>query len=1014
MTPPGGAWNEAGQSEDPTVTLLGQIGYSYAPPESLESERESLRDVVLVERLRSALKKLNPWISADNLHKAIRAVTNVQAASLVEANEKLYTSLSYGISLEQDLGEGRKSQNVRFFDFDSPTNNEFLVTRQFKVLGAKKHIIPDVVCFVNGIPLAVIECKSPSLGDGWKHEAIDQLDRYQELSEKYKELGAPRMFQSVQLNIATCGQDAVYGTVGTPARFYLRWKQPYPMTTADVAQLVGKTEPSPQDVAIAGLLSPENLLDIVRNFVVFERDVTSGRVIKKVPRYQQFSTVNKALARAAQGKEHGKTAEERGGVVWHTQGSGKSLTMLWLAIKLRRDPTHENPTLVIVTDRRDLDRQITGVFQNCGFPNPERAGSVKDLRGLLSGPSGKTVLTTVQKFQEAGGIAAGGRRVKKVHHPVLSEASNIFVMTDEAHRTQYGSLGANLRAALPNAVFFGFTGTPIDKKDRSTISTFGPYIDQYTIEQAVADEATVPIFYEGRLANLHIIGQSLDKLFDHVFKDRTDEERAAIKKKYANEQAIAEAPRRIEAICLDLIEHYTSYIEPGGFKAQIVTPSRRAAVAYKDTLDRLNGPLSAVVMSDSNKDDADLAAHHTTTDDRKELVRRFLDRDNPLKILIVCDMLLTGFDAPIEQVMYLDSPLREHTLLQAIARVNRTADHKDYGLIVDYWGVSKALQEALAIFSPGDIQGAMEPKADELPRLQARHAAALRFFNDVKNKGDLEQCVAVLEPEDVRAEFQIAFRRFSQSMDMLLPAPAALDYSADLGWLGKIRQAAKARYRDETLDISDCGDKVRKLIEEAIVADGVQVLIKEVNLFGGELEEKLAALKSDKAKASEMEHAIRHEIHVRLEEDPTYYESLRERLTKIIEDRKAQRVDEAEQLSLLKSLVEDVRGHEKAAESEGFSETGFAIYGLLRGAAANQIGEGTPAYGGDQVREIAVGIEQAVEPFVALVDWTAKSDVQREMRRQIKRRLPGDAYSREEQERLAAALIDLLRVRKGR
>ncbi|MBY0401927.1 type I restriction endonuclease subunit R [Myxococcota bacterium] len=1003
-----------GQSEAPAVELLKRLGYVYASPESLEDERETLRQVVLVARLESVLKRLNPWISDDNLHKAVRAVTNVPAASLIEANEKLYTALTYGIALEQDLGDGRKSQQVRFFDFEAPDRNDFLVTRQYKVKGAKKHILPDVVCFVNGIPLAVIECKSPGLGEGWKAEAIDQFDRYQEGSEKYKELGAPLLFQSVQLNIATCGQDAVYGTVATPARFYARWKEPYPMSVAQVGGLVGKSAPSPQDVTIAGLLSRENLLDVVRNFITFERDPSTGRMIKKLPRYHQFGAVNKALKRSSTGKAQGKSAEERGGVVWHTQGSGKSLTMLWLALKLRRDPANENPTLVLVTDRRDLDRQITGVFQNCGFPNPERAESVKDLRRLLSGPSGKTVMTTVQKFQEAGGISGDGKRIKKLRHPMLSESSNIFVMTDEAHRTQYGSLGANLRAALPNAVFFGFTGTPIDKKDRSTISTFGSYIDQYTIEQAVKDEATVPIFYESRMADLHIIGQTLDQVFDRVFADRSDEERAAIKRRYATEQAISEAPRRIEAICLDLIKHYTTYIEPGGFKAQIVTTSRRAAVAYKAKLDELNGPQSAVVMSGSNKDDAELVAQHTSAEDRKQLVSRFLRKDDPLKILIVCDMLLTGFDAPIEQVMYLDSPLKEHTLLQAIARVNRTADHKDYGLIVDYWGVSDALQEALSIFSPSDIKGAMEPKTDEMPRLQARHAVAMRFFAAVRDKNDLEQCVAVLEPEDVRAEFQTAFRRFSQSMDMLLPDPAALDYVGDLGWLGKIRQAAKARYRDETLDISDCGEKVRKLIQEAIMADGVQILIKEVNLFGGDLEEKLGALKSDEAKASEMEHAIRHEIHVKLEEDPAYYQTLRERLLKIIEDRKAKRIDEAEQLSLLQRLVDDVRGHEKAAEGAGLSETAFAIYGLLKGAEASLVAENEPSYGDDRTREVAQAIEHTVEPYIKIVDWGQKSDVQREIRSRIKRRLPSEIYSSAEKDRLAAALTDLLRVRKGK
>jgi type I restriction enzyme, R subunit len=1010
MTQAGDAWNEAGQSEGPAIELLEKLGYAYVPPERLDAERASLRDVVLVSRLEAALRRLNPWLSEDNLQKAVRAIMGLQATSLIEANEGLHTTLTFGIALEQDRGEGRKSQQVQFFDFDNAANNDFVLTRQFKVKGARKHVIPDVVCFVNGIPLAIIEAKSPTLGDGWKHEALDQFDRYQELSDKYIDLGAPRLFHTMQFQIVTCGQDAVYGTVETPARFYLRWKRAYPLPDAEVANLVGRATPSPQDLTLCGLLAPTNLLDIVRNFVVFERDVSSGRVIRKVPRYQQFGAVNKAVVRAARGG----APEDRGGVVWATQGSGKSLTMLWLALKLRRDPQHENPTLVIVTDRRDLDEQIERTFRACGFPNPVRAESVRDLRELLTGPSGRTVMTTVQKFQEVGGIAEGGKRIVKTKHPVLTEAANVFVLTDEAHRTQYGSLAANLRTALPNAVFFGFTGTPIDKDDRSTLKTFGPYIDQYTIEQAVADEATVPIFYESRLPTLQIIGQTLDQVFDRVFADRTDDERRAIKQRYATEQAVAEAPRRIEAICLDLIDHYTRYIAPNGFKAQVVTVSRRAAVLYKEALDRLHGPQSAVVMSASNKDEAVLAAHHVSTDQRKDLIKRYLKKDDPLKILIVCDMLLTGFDAPIEQVMYLDSPLKEHTLLQAIARVNRTAEAKSYGLVVDYWGVSQSLQEALAIFSPSDIKGALEPKQDELPRLQARHAAAMRFFHSVRNRHDLEQCVAVLAPEDIRAEFQVAFRRFSQSMDMLLPDPRALEYGGDLGWLGKIRQAARARYRDDSLDISDCGDKVRRLIEEAVIADGVQVLVKEVSLFSGDFDEKLKALQSSEARASEMEHAVRHEIHVRLEEDPAYYQSLRERLERIIADRKARRISEAEQLSLLQGLVSDTRGHATAADDVGMTETGFAIYGLLKGAATSRVAESGPTYGDTRVREVTSAIESAVAPHVAILDWSKKADVQREMRRQIKRRLPADVYDRDEQERLAAALIDLLKVRSGR
>ena len=526
----------------------------------------------------------------------------------------------------------------------------------------------------------------------------------------------------------------------------------WPGNQADFAKARGHA-PSAQEVLFEGMLSPKNLLDLVQSFVVFERDAATGRIIRKVCRYQQFAAVNKAIERARKAKK----PTDRGGIVWHTQGSGKSLTMLWLALKLRRDPAHENPVIVIVTDRKDLDDQITKTFHACGFPNPERAESVRDLRALLTSSTGKTILTTVQKFQELQEAGDESKRKAREEYPLLSEASNIFVLSDEAHRTQYGGLAANLRKALPNACFFGFTGTPIDKKDRSTIQTFGSYIDTYTIEQAVADGATVPIFYEGRLPELRILGNTLDAIFDRVFADRSDEEREAIKKKYATEGSIAGAPKRVEAVCLDLIEHFTKFIRPNGFKAQIVSVSREVACLYKETLDRLNAPQSAVIISGTNKDDDRLVGHHKSEEDRKELIERFLKKEDPLQVLVVCDMLITGFDAPVEQVMYLDSPLREHTLLQAIARVNRTADGKTYGLIVDYWGVSEALQEALAIFAPSDVKGAMTPKGDELPRLQARHAAALRFFVTVKNKDDLDACVTVLEPEDVRAEFDQAF-----------------------------------------------------------------------------------------------------------------------------------------------------------------------------------------------------------------------------------------------------------------
>ena len=588
MTPKTTGWDELNLAEDPAVELLQSLGYTYVPPEDLERERSSFKEPILTSRLTQALKRLNPWLSGPNLTKAVRAVTHLQAASLAEANQTLYTSLTYGIALEQDRGDGRKSHTVRFLDFDNPDRNEWIVTRQYRVLGSKKHVIPDVVAFVNGLPLAVIECKSPTIGDAWKAEAVKQLHRYQEADSRWKDQGAPKLFEAAQILVGTCGERAVYGTVGTSERFFLEWKEPYPLGVEQLGEQLGRA-PTPQDILLYGLLEPRNLLDIVRNFVVFE--IEDGRAVRKLTRYKQFIAVNEAMRRIRTARK----PSARGGIVWHTQGSGKSLTMLWLALKLRRDESQQQPAVVIVTDRTKLDRQISGVFTACGFPNPERADSVRGLRRILEHPTGRTVMTTIQKFQELTGPGGGPRRGQV--HPTLSEADNIFVMVDEAHRTQYQSLAANMRQALPNACFLGFTGTPIDKKDRSTLRTFGSYIDTYTIEQAVQDKATVPIFYESRLAELQIIGQTIDQVFDRVFADRSEDERAVIKRRFATEQAIAGAPRRIEAICLDLIEHFNQFIAPNGFKAQVVATSRHAAVSYKDALDRLNGPESALIMS---------------------------------------------------------------------------------------------------------------------------------------------------------------------------------------------------------------------------------------------------------------------------------------------------------------------------------------------------------------------------------------------------------------------------------
>ena len=944
-------WNEKELVENRLIDQLKQFGYTYIHGSYLEGERETLRDIVLQQRIAEAIKRINPWIDDNNLRKVVRDVAHIEAASMMEANEAIHEGIVHYISVEQDLGHGKKNQTVRLIDFGNIDNNEFLVVNQFKVSGLTDNIIPDVVLFVNGLPLVVIECKSPFITSPVA-QGVKQLERYQSDAE--------RLFYYNQILISTCGQQAKYATVGAKLRHYGEWKDPYPMLPSHLGSDV-----NPQDVLAAGMLTKRNLLDLIQNFIVYEPE--GGRTIKKSARYQQFRAVNKAIKRI----ENAELPEERGGVVWHTQGSGKSLTMLYLAVKLRRLKQLQNPTIVVVTDRKDLDLQITNTFRRCGFPNPQQADSVADLRKLLRLGSGQTIMTTVQKFQEAE--AEGDQ--------VLSKDANTFVMVDESHRTQYKGLATNMRTALPNACYLGFTGTPIDKRDKSTTRTFGTYIDTYTIQQSVDDGATVPILYESRMPDLQIEGRSLDALFDRMFANYPEEDRERIKQKYATTESITAAPHRIEAICLDIIDHYEKHIAPNGFKAQIVAVNRETAIQYKKTLDKLNAPESVVIISGNNNDTEELKQFHLSDHQQKQYIERFKNPDDKLRFIIVCDMLLTGFDAPIEQVMYLDKPVREHNLLQAIARVNRTYDGKTYGLIVDYFGVSAFLKQALDVFHEKDVRGVMMPVESELPRLQSRHRSAMRFFHHV-NSDNLEACVKVLEPEDIRTEFDLAFKRFAESMDLVMPSPLANPYRDDLKFLGKIRLAAKQRFRDGEMDISDCGAKVKQLIEEHVRANAIEVLHDPIDILSSRFTEYVEGMSSDEAKASEMEHAIRHEIRVKLDENPVHYLSLKEKLEKLIQDWKEHRLETVQLVLQLQELIrEDIQGYNASQSMSGVVREQRPFYDLLHAEFPSD------DHDDEQLTDLTQIIVEDVSALQKIRDWTTKEDVQREMRSRVKRQL---------------------------
>lgn len=1025
--------NEETLVELPAIEYIrDKLGYESIHGKELvpgTGARDSLADVVLINRLRIAIKDLNPWISNENLDRAVRYISRADSlgVSLLEINEKIYDALvDLTFTVEQDLhGDGHKKHHtVHFINWEEFDKNDFLVVRQFEVQTLSgKSIFPDIVIFINGIPVVVLEAKSPFLARGnnesiGKKQAFEQLRRYMNERDTTLGEGAPRLFYTNFFTGIINRYNAYLGTISSKYNHYLQWKDPYPFKKEDIENY----KDCGQNIFLQGVLHKKNLLDLMRNFIVFEAE--NGAVIKKVCRYQQFRAVNKALIRISSGKDK----LTRGGVVWHTQGSGKSLTMVFLARKIKRSKGLMNSTIVVLTDRIDLDKQIYATFDRTlsKITTPVRADKIDVMKNLLSNPQPQIIMTTIQKFQsetEERVVISNGQKITQkyaVEYPVLSTKQNIIVLADEAHRSQYKDTAANMRLALPNSVFIGFTGTPIDKEDKSTPKTFGGYIDQYSIKQAVEDGATVRIVYEGRRQDLQVVGESLEELFDESFADRTDEEKEAIKQKYATKRAIVESDERINDIVVDLLNHYKNQVLPNGFKAQIVCVSREACVKYHKALENNmekilgEGFEAKVIFSGNNNDLPHLKRHFTTKSEQENLINRFKQPINKDKLcfLIVKDMLLTGFDAPIEQVMYLDRPLKEHTLLQAIARVNRTSTReverildngatmketivKQCGYIVDYYGISNYLEEALAVFDREELGKPMESLDDLYHEMLSYRETTMAMFRGL-DKNNLDELVNKLEPEDKRAEFELMYKKFSGAIEALLPSHVETSILNDLKWLSYIRAAAKAKFSpSETIDISDCGEKVREIIDTHLKSLGVRGWIDPITLFADDFVGKINTLKSDEAKASAIEHAIKHTINIKSKENPVYYESLLEKLQKILTETANDWVERKKQLE--EFIQQDVEnGPANEATNLGLDEKEFAFFEVVKkhledGAEettkASIVKEAAVGYVSnetlDMSKEIAKDVRGVVEDNY-VIDWVTNQSKTNDIKRAIK------------------------------
>lgn len=956
---------QEGSKDDPTLT-----------------GRSSFRDVMAEATLRERLRSINlgpdgqPWLDDARLSEAVSALTRHGQRGLMEANQAITELLLRGLTVEGLPGwDGGRGQTIRYIDWDDVGANTFTIANQFRVDCPPGHdvgkgfIIPDLVLLVNGIPVVVVEAKSPAIPEPLA-EAVKQLRRYHNARKAALEVeeneGAPALFASVQLLIATSFDQARVGCIGAGLEHYGQWKTVVgPDGTGsedEVAAALGKKGLSEQERLVAGMLRPAHLLDILRHYLLFM--TVGGQTIKTVCRYQQYRAVNRALERLRTGRTRVQDGEydRRGGIVWHTQGSGKSLTMVFMIRKMRTDSALRKFKVIMVTDRRDLQRQLseTATLSGDVVELATTAGSLKHL-ARRKGPG--LVFATIQKYRTDEDVA---EVTKGPAFEVLNEDETILVVVDEAHRTQAGDLHANLMAALPNCARIGFTGTPIIMGEKKrTAQIFGDFIDRYTIKEAEADGATVPVLYEGRTAEGALKdGATLDGLFEDMFRNHTEEELEAIRKKYATKGNILEAPALIADKARDMLRHYVTNLLPNGYKAQVVAYSRTAVIRYhaaflkarnelleqatalpdqdksmddealctkppltqalvqtwryRDTLARIE---FAPVMSGSNNDDptwrqwTDGSAQETRIKRfKKPLFHKDPAKTDPLAFLIVKSMLLTGFDAPIEGVMYLDRSIREAELLQAIARVNRTGFGKSCGIVVDYFGVAHHLKAALAAYAEEDIEGALVGLKDQIPVLRDRHIRVVDIFRKagVDDLSDDESCLNVLAAEKVRAEFTIKLKDFLTSLEIILPRPEGLPFVKDAKRLAYIHARARNRYRDVMALGSDVGAKVRKLIDDHVISLGINPKIPPVQLTDAEFNAHVGRTNGNRAKASEMEHAIRSHIQKHLETDPVRFKKMSERLKQILNGL-GQQWDQI--VKQLQAFIEELRSDHEPVES---------------------------------------------------------------------------------------------------
>jgi type I restriction enzyme R subunit len=1025
--------------EAAALAWLAGLGYAvvHGPqiaPGEPAAERADYGEVILAGRLRAALRRLNPDAPHDAREEAFRRLTRIDAGSLVGSNHAAHRFLVDGVAVAHPRADGSMGgDQIRVLDHDNADNNEFLAVNQFTVVENRRERRPDVVIFVNGLPLAVIELKNAATERATIWAAFHQLQTYKQQ--------IPSLFAFNEALVISDGVQARIGTLTADRERFMPWRTIAGETLADA------TLPQLQ-VVLEGVFEPRRFLDMVRYFNVFE-EMGGGVLVKKMAGYHQYHAVNVALAETlracasaaatgatkersgayfARGQRDAEAGDQRVGVVWHTQGSGKSLTMAFYAGRVILHPAMENPTIVVITDRNDLDEQLYGAFARCHEllrQPPEQAQSRANLRELLHTGSGGVVFTTVHKFFPTE---------EEDHYPLLSARRNIVVIADEAHRSQYDFIDGfarHMRAALPNASFIGFTGTPVELTDKNTRAVFGDYISVYDIERAVQDGATVPIFYESRLAKLELEERERPRL-DDKFEEATEgeelEHKEQLKSKWAQLEALVGTEKRIDLVAADLVQHFERRLAVMEGKAMVVCMSRRICVALYDAIvarrpdwhrNEDDQGIVKIVMTGSAADPLAWQAHIRNKPRREALAKRFKEASDPFQIVIVRDMWLTGFDAPSLHTMYLDKPMRGHGLMQAIARVNRVLKDKPGGLVVDYLGLAHELRAALATYteSGGTGQAAID-QAEAVAAMQEKYEICCGIFHGfdwsawAQGKATAQVALLpaaqehVLAQEDGKRRLDRAVGALSKAFALAVPADAALLIRDDVGFFQAVKTVLVKRDSVDGYSADELDHAIRQIVSRAVASDAVIDIFAaaglkkpDISILSDEFLAEVKGMPQRNLAVEMLRKLLAGEIKSRGRKHVVQARSFAEMLEQAIRRYQNRAIETAQVIEELIALAEAMRAAQQRGERLGLTEDEVAFYDALEvnESAVQVLGDAT-------LRTIAQELLRAVRANVT-IDWTVRESVRAQMRVIVKRILRRYGYPPDRQARATELVL---------